>query len=148
MPFLLKYNCKTKFVAIKWDILCMQISHLDIIIPVLSLNYKCLLSVLLLWLYLAMVSIIIQWTFVGFLCPGLKGPPGASSSWIVRPFVCLSVCPSVSVCNSVPLTNKVYYLKFGWWYSNQTWSVTSSIGSSHFADIICPWGWAGSKCRT
>ena len=53
-----------------------------------------------------------------FYAPGLKGPPGASSNRIVRPFVCLSVC--LSVRNSVPLTNKVQYLKFGWWYSNQT----------------------------
>ena len=33
-----------------------------------------------------------------FYAPGLKGPPGASSNWIVRPsvrlFVCLSVVPS------------------------------------------------------
>ena len=37
---------------------------------------------------------------------------GASSNRIVRP----SVCPSVrlSVRNSVPLTNKVEHLKFGW----------------------------------
>ena len=52
----------------------------------------------------------------------------------VSPFVCLSVR------NSVPLTNKVQYLKFGWWYSNQTWTVSSSMGSSHFTDITCPWG--------
>ena len=60
-----------------------------------------------------------------------------------------SVCPSVrlSVRNSVPLTNKVQYLKFGWWYSNQTWIVSVSMGFSHFTDITCP-GWAGSKCRT
>ena len=38
-----------------------------------------------------------------FYTPGLKGPPGASSNQIVRP----------SVHNSVPLTNKVQYLKFG-----------------------------------
>ena len=57
---------------------------------------------------------------VGFLnfnyftlyAPGLKGPPGASSVWIVRP----SVYPFV--CNSVPLTNKVQHLKFGWSYSD------------------------------
>ena len=34
-----------------------------------------------------------------FYAPGLKGPPGASSNWIVRLSVCLSVCPSV--CLSV-----------------------------------------------
>ena len=46
-----------------------------------------------------------------FYAPGLKGPPGASSNRIRHLSVCLSVCPSV--CNSVPLTNKVQYLKFG-----------------------------------
>ena len=39
--------------------------------------------------------------------PGLKGPPGASNNRIVCPSVC------VSVRNSVPITNKVQYLKFG-----------------------------------
>ena len=61
----------------------------------------------------------------------------------VRPSVCPSIC--LSVRNSVPLTNKVQYLKFGWWYSNQTWTVASSMGSSHFTDITCPWGWGGVK---
>ena len=61
-----------------------------------------------------------------FYAPGLKGPPGASSNLIV----CLFVCPFV--CNSVPLTNKVQYLKFGWWYNNQTGTVSSSMGSSYF----------------
>ena len=81
-----------------------------------------------------------------FYAPGLKGPPGASSVWIVR----LSVRPSVclSVRNSVPLLNKVQYLKFGWSYSNQTWTVSTSKGCSHFTDITCPWGGAGSKCGT
>ena len=58
-----------------------------------------------------------------------------------------SVCPSVprlSVClfvrNSVPLTDKVQYLKFGWSCSYQTWTVSSSMGSLHFTDIPCPWG--------
>ena len=43
----------------------------------------------------------------------------------VCPSVRLSVCPSVcpSVRNSVPLTNKVQYIKFVWWYSNHTWTV-------------------------
>ena len=57
----------------------------------------------------------------------------------VRPSVCLSVC------NSVPLLNKVQYLKFGWSYSYQTWTVSSSKGCSHFTDITCPWGWDGVK---
>ena len=95
-----------------------------------------------------------KWNKTGidhFYAPGLKGPPGASSVWIVRlsvrpsvcPSVCLSVCPSVR--NSVPLTNKVQYLKFWWSYSNQTWTVSSSMGPSHFTDIPCPWGWGGVK---
>ena len=78
-----------------------------------------------------------------FYAPGLKGPPGASSNRIVCPSVCLFVC--LSVRNSVPLTNKVQYLKFGWLYSNQTWTVSSSKGCSHFTDIPCPWGWGGVK---
>ena len=73
-----------------------------------------------------------------FYAPGLKGPPGASSNRIVRLSVCLSVCPSVR--NSVPLTIKVQYLKFGWWYNYQTWTVSSSKGCSHFTDITRPWG--------
>ena len=43
---------------------------------------------------------------------------------------------------------KVQYLKFGWSYSNQTWTVSSWKGCSHFTDIPCPWGGMGSKCRT
>ena len=50
----------------------------------------------------------------------------------------LSVC--LSVRNSVPLTIKVQYLKFGWWYNYQTWTVSSSKGCSHFTDITRPWG--------
>ena len=65
----------------------------------------------------------------------------------VCPFVRPSVYPSVR--NSVPLTNKVQYLKFGWWYSYQTWNVSSSMGSSHFTDPSHdPGVRAGSKCRT
>ena len=82
-----------------------------------------------------------------FYAPGLKGPPGASNNRIVRPSVHPSVCLSVclSVRNSVPLTNKVQYLKFWWWYSNHTWAVSSSMGFTHFTDIICPWGWGGVR---
>ena len=84
----------------------------------------------------------LSWSDFHFYAPGLKGPPGASSVWIVCPSVRPSVRPSVSlsVRNSVPLINKVQYLKFGWPYSNQTWTVSSSKGSSHFTDITCPWG--------
>ena len=59
----------------------------------------------------------------------------------------LSVCLSVRlfVCNSIPLTIKVQYLKFGWWYSNETWTVGSSMGYSHFTEITCPWGWGRVK---
>ena len=70
-----------------------------------------------------------------FYAPGLKGPSGAASNRIVCLSVCLSVIPS-------RLQTKC---KFGWWYSNQTWIVSSSIGSSHFTDISCPWGWGGVK---
>ena len=84
---------------------------------------------------------------VCFYAPGLKGPPGASSVRIVCPSVRLSVCPSVclSVRNSVPLTNKVQYLKFGWSYSNQTWTVSSSKSCSHSSDNSSPLGWGGVK---
>ena len=79
--------------------------------------------------------------------PRLKCLPG---HLVIGSSVYLSVCPSVrmSVCISVPLTNKVQYLMFWWWYSNQTWTVSSSGISSHFTDITCSWGRAGSKCRT
>ena len=70
-----------------------------------------------------------------FLCPGLKGPLGAS----IYRIVCLSLC------NSVLLTNKVQYLRFRWWYSNQTWTVSSSMYCSHFTDISCPWEWGRVK---
>ena len=80
---------------------------------------------------------------LNFYAPGLKGLLGASSNRIVHPSVCLSV--HLSVRNSVRLTNKLQYLKFGWSYSNQTWTVSSSIGSSHFTDIPYPWGWGGVK---
>ena len=73
-----------------------------------------------------------------FLCPSLKGLQGASRS--------SSVCTFVR--NSVPLTYKVQYLKFGWSYSYQTWTVSPFKGCSHFIDITCPWGWGGVKCRT
>ena len=81
---------------------------------------------------------------VNFYAPGLKGPPG---HLVIGSSVRLSICLSVrlSVRNSVPLSNKVQYLKFGWSYSNQTWTVSSSMGSSHFTDITCPWGWGGVK---
>ena len=81
--------------------------------------------------------------WVDFLCPRPERSTGASSNLIVRLSVRPFVCPFVR--NSVPLTNKVQYLKFGWWYSNQTWTVSSSMSSSHFTDITCPWGWDGVK---
>ena len=76
-------------------------------------------------------------SFYDFYAPGLKGPSGASSVWIVRPSVRLSVR------NSVPLTFKVQYLKFRWSCSNQTWTVSSSKGCSPFTDITYAWGWGG-----
>ena len=74
-----------------------------------------------------------------FYAPGLKGLLGASSVWIL----CLSI--RLSDRNSVSLINKVQYLKFRWSYSNQTWTVSSSKGCSHFTDITCPWRWGGVK---
>ena len=69
------------------------------------------------------------------LYPGLKGQPGHLG-------IGSSVRTSVrwSVHNYVPLTNKVQYLKVGWSYTNQTWTVSSSKCCSHFTDITCPWG--------
>ena len=58
---------------------------------------------------------------------------------VIGSSVCLSV--HLSVRNSGPLTNKVQYLNFGWSYSNQTCTVSSSMGFSQFTDITCPWGW-------
>ena len=60
--------------------------------------------------------------------------------------VCLSV--RLSVRNSVPLTFKVQYLKFGLSYSNQTWTGSSSEGCSPLINTTCPWGGAGSKFGT
>ena len=72
-----------------------------------------------------------------FYAPGLKGPLGASSVSIVCPSICPSVIPS--------RLQTVQYLKFGWSYSNQTWTVSSSKGCSHFTDITCPKGWGGGQ---
>ena len=72
-----------------------------------------------------------------FYIPGLKGSPGASCNRIV----CTSVRPSF-----LPAF-KEQYLKFGWWYSYQKWTVSSSLDCSHFPDIACPWGGTWSNCR-
>ena len=72
---------------------------------------------------------------IGFYAPAWKVRGG---HLVIGSSVRLFVRPSVR--NSVPLTNKVQYLKFGWWYSNQTWTVSSSMGSSHFIDTTCPLG--------
>ena len=69
-----------------------------------------------------------------FYALGLKGPLG-------HPVIGSSF--RLSVHNSVPITNKLQYLKFGWWYSNQTWTVSSSMGFSHFIDSTCPLGGVG-----
>ena len=42
-------------------------------------------------------------------------------------------------------TFEVQYIKYGWSYSNQTWTVSSSKGCSHFTDITRPRGWGGVK---
>ena len=62
---------------------------------------------------------------------------GAYSSWIIRPFVPLSVNLSV-------ISYKGRYFEFGWSYSNKPWTVSSSKGCSHFTDIICPWETSGA----
>ena len=67
-----------------------------------------------------------------YYIPGLKGSPGASCNRIV----CTSVRPSF-----LPAF-KEQYLKFGWWYSYQKWTVSSSLDCSHFPDIPpMPLGW-------
>ena len=53
----------------------------------------------------------------------------------------------LSVRNSAPLINEVQYIKFGWSYSNQTRTVSSSKGCSHLTDITCYWGWGGVKMQ-
>ena len=73
-----------------------------------------------------------------------------SSAWKVRRghlVIGSSVCLSVRLFVSplFRLACKVQYLKFGWWHSNQTWTVSSSMGSSHFTDITCSWGGDGVK---
>ena len=45
-------------------------------------------------------------------------------------YVLWGFCLEMSVRNSVPVTNEVQYLKFGWWYSYQTLIISSSMGSS------------------
>ena len=88
--------------------------------------------------------------FFVFLVVTLFMPPACKvrqGHLVIGSSVCPSVCLSVRlfVCNSVPLSNKVQYLKFGWWYSNQTWTVSPSMDCSHFSDIPFPWGWGGVK---
>ena len=71
-----------------------------------------------------------------FYAPSMKGPSGH-----------LGIRSSVRlfVPNSIPLINKWQYLKFGWWISDQTCTVSLSKGYSHFTDITCPWGLGGVK---
>ena len=65
-----------------------------------------------------------------FISPAWKVPAGG----IMYRIVCTSVRPSF-----LPAF-KEQYLKFGWWYSYQKWTVSSSLDCSHFPDIACPWG--------
>ena len=84
------------------------------------------------------------WTFqlsIFFMPPAWKVRRG---HLVFESSVFLSV--RLSVRNFV--LYKVQYLKFGWSYSNQTWTVSSWKGCSHFTGIPCPWGEMGSKCRT
>ena len=80
------------------------------------------------------------WNGCKFLCPHPERSMGTSSNQIV----CLFVIPS-----RLQIT-LVQYLKFEWWYSHQTWTVSLSKGCSHITminDIPCPWGWGRrSKC--
>ena len=90
-----------------------------------------------------MYFLILQNTRSGYwTCQFFFMPP----AWKVRRghlVIGSSVRPSVR--NSVPLTSKVQYFQFGWWYSNQTWTVSSSIHSSQFTDITCPLASGGFK---
>ena len=77
---------------------------------------------------------------VTVIMPRFKVSLEAFSNRIVR----LSIIPSHlhMKCNTM-------YLKFGWYYSNRTGTVSSYKGCSHFTDITCPWGLGrGKKCRT
>ena len=46
-----------------------------------------------------------------------------------------------------PYIKKTQHVKFWWWYSNQTWTKSSSNNYSHFTGITCPGDGTGSKCR-
>ena len=84
-------------------------------------NFKELLS----------MPIFIKSILLNFLCPRPEKSAGASSNQIVRLSVCQSVC-------LFPLClYKVQYLRCGWWYSYQTWTISSSMDYSHLTDITC-----------
>ena len=69
------------------------------------------------------------------ICGKREGDPSYSVLWIFyapawkvrRGHLVIGSSVCLSVRNSVPLTNKVQYLKFGWWYSNQTWTVKAGL---------------------
>ena len=52
--------------------------------------------------FMAEIRLYSQWQIISFYAPGLKGPPGASSNWIVRPFVRPSGCLSMYICTFRP----------------------------------------------
>ena len=62
-----------------------------------------------------------------FMTPAWKARRGYLANGSVHLFI----------LHSVPLTYIVQYLKFGWWYSHQTWTVISSKGCSLLTDITC-----------
>ena len=104
---------------------------------------KCSREMLKIYIYINMDVILFFVTSI-FMPPAWKVRRGhlvfgSSVRPSVRPFVCLSVR------NSVPLTFRLQYIKYGWSYSNQTWTVSSSKGCSHLTDITCPLGWGGVK---
>ena len=68
---------------------------------------------------------------ITFYAPGLKGLPGASSNRIVRLFVCLSIILShlQTKCKNQSLGDDTV----------TNWTVSSSVGTSDFTEIPCPW---------
>ena len=57
---------------------------------------------------------------------------------VIGSSVCLSVHPSV-----IPSRLQSVIFNVEWWYSNQTYTVSSSKGSSHFTDITPSGVWGG-----
>ena len=71
-----------------------------------------------------------------FYAPGIKGLRGASCNRIVCLLVQLSV-----ILSHLHIKCSSLCLKFGWGYSNPTWTVSSFKVCSHFTDITYPLEW-------